>query len=97
MKALAQIVAERPGPLVAVGDFNSTAWSPYFSDLLNQTRLHDARLGFGLQPTWPTRQILLRIPIDHALVSEEVTVHDFRAGPDVGSDHFPVILDLSFE
>lgn len=96
MKALAAIAAERSGPLVVVGDFNSTPWSPYFADLVQSTRLKNARLGFGLQPTWPVRQILLRIPIDHALVSEDVVVHDFRAGPDVGSDHFPIVVDLSF-
>lgn len=97
MAAIAAIVAERPEPVVVVGDFNSTPWSPYFMDLLAATRLRDARLGFGLQLTWPTHQPLLRIPIDHALVGERLVVHDFRTGPDVGSDHYPIIVDLSVE
>lgn len=97
MEAIAEIVANRPGPVVVVGDFNSTPWSPYFADLLQHTRLQDARLGFGLQTTWPVEQIPLRIPIDQALVSEDVVVHDFHAGPDIGSDHFPIIVDVSFE
>lgn len=96
MEAIADLAADRPGPVVVVGDFNSTPWSPYFAELVQSTRLQDARLGFGLQTTWPVEQILLRIPIDHALVSEDVVVHNFRAGPDVGSDHFPIIVDVSF-
>ena len=97
MEAIAEMVAGGPGPAVVVGDFNSTSWSPYFSELLTTTRLHDARLGFGLQLSWPTHQPLLRIPIDHALVSGDVVVNDFWAGPDVGSDHYPIVVDLSFE
>jgi endonuclease/exonuclease/phosphatase (EEP) superfamily protein YafD len=97
MEAIAALLSERPGPAVVVGDFNSTPWSPYFAELLRRTRLTDARLGFGLQLTWPVGQPLLRIPIDHALVSDGAIVHDFRAGPDVGSDHYPIIVDLSFQ
>ena len=46
-------------------------------------------------PTWPTNQIWMRIPIDFCLVSQEFTIMDKRVGVDIGSDHFPLIVDLS--
>ncbi len=83
------------GPRVLVGDLNATPWSPYFKELLARTRLRDAREGAGLVTTWPASMPpLLRIPIDHCLVSEEVRVRAVRAGPRTGSDHLPLVVEL---
>jgi len=30
-------------------------------------------------------------------VSRTIHVHDYRTRPDVGSDHYPVIVDISIE
>ena len=38
----------------------------------------------------------MRITIDHALVSREVQVHDRHVGPSIGSDHFPIVIDIGF-
>ena len=46
------------------------------------------------EPTWPTYNPLLWIPIDHCLVSPEIIVTDRQIGPDVGSDHYPIVVDL---
>jgi endonuclease/exonuclease/phosphatase (EEP) superfamily protein YafD len=35
--------------------------------------------------------------IDHVLVNPKVAVLDSRLGPDIGSDHLPVIADLAFQ
>ena len=35
-----------------------------------------------------------KVRIDHVLVSPDWHVRSFRIGPDVGSDHFPVVADL---
>jgi len=74
---------------------NGTPWSPFFKDFLLSSGLRDSREGFRLQPTWPTWFPPAWIPIDHALVSSSVVVHDRRVGPNVGSDHYPVIIDFS--
>ena len=84
------------GSKVLVGDLNTTMWSPYFTTLIRRSGLRDARLGFGLGTSWPMPlPPLLRLPIDHCLVSDDVQVDGFRIGPRIGSDHRPVIVDLS--
>lgn len=93
---VAKLAAERSGPVVLIGDLNTTGWSPYFHDLLQVSQLRDSRLGYGVEPTWPWFPLPLRIPIDHCLVSREISVADRRVGPAVGSDHRPLVLDLSF-
>lgn len=92
------------GAKLVLGDLNITMWSPYYQRLMRQTGLKNARDGFGLLPTWPTGKLhplLPRwvtrwwvIPIDHGLVSPDLTVTDMRVGPDVGSDHRPIVIDL---
>jgi len=37
----------------------------------------------------------LRIPLDNCLVSEEVAVAGRRVGPDIGSDHLPLVVDFA--
>jgi endonuclease/exonuclease/phosphatase (EEP) superfamily protein YafD len=37
----------------------------------------------------------LRIPIDFCLVSEEITIRNKTIGTDIGSDHFPLIVDFA--
>jgi endonuclease/exonuclease/phosphatase (EEP) superfamily protein YafD len=96
LREVARRAAELPRPLVLVGDLNTTMWSPHFTRLLEDLHLNDARRGFGLRPSWPTfLPPPARIPIDHCLVSPEVSVTDCRLGPSFGSDHLPLIVDLS--
>ncbi len=92
---LAKFVSNQQGSIILLGDLNTTPWSPYFRDFLRRTGLLDSRKGFGLQPTWPTRFFPVWIPIDHGLVSSNVKVHRREVGPDIGSDHYPVVIDFS--
>jgi endonuclease/exonuclease/phosphatase (EEP) superfamily protein YafD len=92
--ALARRVAEVGGSRVVMGDMNSTDGSLLFGDFLRTSGLRDSRLGFGRQTSWPSDRPY-RIAIDHAFVSDDLAVVDRRLGHDVGSDHFPLILDLA--
>ena len=92
---LAKFVSDQEGSTVLLGDLNTTPWSPFFKDFLSSSGLRDSREGFGLQPTWPVRFLPARVPIDHCLVSSNVVVHDREIGPDIGSDHYPVVVDFS--
>jgi endonuclease/exonuclease/phosphatase (EEP) superfamily protein YafD len=94
--ALPRIAAESGKPLVIVGDLNITPWSPYFQDMIAQSGLHSARQGYGLYATWPSNNAWFPAlcPIDHILVTEDITVADLTRGPRIGSDHFPIWADL---
>ena len=97
LKEIAALTASLPQPTLLLGDLNVTSWSPHFTDLLERTGLRDARQGFGIQPTWPGLPgfaALLKIPIDHTLVSDDIQVVARRVGPDIGSDHLPVEIDF---
>jgi endonuclease/exonuclease/phosphatase (EEP) superfamily protein YafD len=83
--------------IVLLGDLNASPWSDAFRRLVKVSRLRDSERGFGLQPSWPTMLWALRIPIDHCLVSSNLVVVNRQIGPAVGSDHFPLIVDLAFQ
>jgi endonuclease/exonuclease/phosphatase (EEP) superfamily protein YafD len=95
LRGLASLVRTIDGPVLVLGDLNATPWSHHFRRLVRETGLRDSTRGFGLQPTWPTDMLRpLRIPIDHCLVSEDLVVIDRRTGPDIGSDHLPLIIEI---
>ncbi len=88
-------VIAHTGPRLLVGDLNATRWSGIYRDLIDRTGLRNAADGFGLGGTWPTGLWFTgAIGIDHVLVSDEVRVERWATGPDLGSDHRPVVVDL---
>lgn len=90
---LQQIKAQAGQATVLMGDLNNTPWSPSLAPIHNS--LENSRRGFGLLPSWPSFWPLpMRIPIDHCYVSSEVGVVDCRLGPNLGSDHFGLVVDL---
>lgn len=97
MQELAEYVNSIMLPVIVVGDFNATPFTPSFRQFVRDSGLYEARLGRGLDVSWPSfLPHLMRIPIDHALVSRGVQINDFWLGESTGSDHYPVIIDVSF-
>lgn len=94
LRHVADLVAESEGPLVLIGDLNTTMWSHSYRTFVSRTGLLDARRGFGVLPTWPTFMPLAMIPIDHALVSSDVGVLDVRRGRRIDSDHLPLVVTV---
>jgi endonuclease/exonuclease/phosphatase (EEP) superfamily protein YafD len=91
----AQWAADRTGAYLVAGDFNSTPWSWPFRRLLELGELRNSQVGFGLQPTFSSHSnLLFRVPIDHLAHSEALEVTDRQLGPPLGSDHFPLLVDL---
>lgn len=83
------------GPRIVTGDFNATPWSYPFRRLVASTGLHNSQAGFGIEASFPTSWFFaLRVPIDHLLYSDGLAVADRRLGPALGSDHFPLVVDL---
>lgn len=78
-------------PALIAGDLNATPWSSAFNGL-------DAagmRRATGLAPTWPAAAAgLTGVPIDHVLASKHWERVDSVRGPDLGSDHYPVLARL---
>lgn len=97
LQELANTAVDLDGPVMLVGDLNITPWSPYFDDLLERSNLQDGRKGFGIQATWPVQFSLMQIPIDHCLVSPGINIQQWSRGPDIGSDHYPIIVDFAIQ
>lgn len=104
LQAVGQYVQTLSSPKLVLGDLNITMWSPYYRRLIGETGLKNAREGFGILPSWPTTASdrpllawiswLVSIPIDHCLVSPDLPVAGIAVGPNVESDHRPVVVDL---
>lgn len=89
--------AGQDGAFIVLGDLNVTPWSWAFRDMLASTDLRNSQLGFGLQASFPvTTWWVLRVPIDHLLHSPALRVRDRQLGPPMGSDHFPLLVDLEY-
>jgi len=95
--SIANLVSKIEGPAILTGDFNLSIWCRRYRLLEEQTGLRNTRRGFGVLPTWPTFMPFAMIPIDHALVSDEIGVNDIRTGSRIGSDHLPLIVDVTLE
>lgn len=93
-----------PGrPILLAGDFNTPYWSPWYRSFIAASGLRDVAprgwppatrlpIEFGLSgrlASW------LGVPIDHVLVSSEIAAGMFAPGPDLGSDHLPVLVQLT--
>lgn len=86
---------EIKNPVIVLGDFNITPWSPYYKEFMERTPLKDARLHFGLKNSWQTlRWWTPKIPIDHILVDPSFYVTRFKTANVPGSDHRAVIAEL---
>jgi endonuclease/exonuclease/phosphatase (EEP) superfamily protein YafD len=94
---IARKVAVIPGPRLLLGDLNTSPWSPVYRRFLKESGLMDSAKGRSIRPTWPTFIPLLWIPLDHALHSADLAILARSVGPDVGSDHLPVVVDFTFK
>lgn len=102
---LTAAVNETQGPLLVVGDFNSTPWSYAMRDFATRTMLERQTrnvVTFPLRFTAPHRffpsglmETMPVLPLDHVLTRAGIQVHDIHAGTDTGSDHLPIIATFS--
>jgi len=84
-------VRDLPDPVLVAGDFNLTVEHPlYRRDWAGYTNAF-SRTRWGLGHTMFTRRIGLRI--DHILAGREWTFVRSWVGPDLGSDHLPIVAE----
>jgi endonuclease/exonuclease/phosphatase (EEP) superfamily protein YafD len=82
-------------PAVVIGDLNATPWCQRIQPLHEETRLRNARRGFGYDATWPSMAPLpFVIPIDHCLHTPELVTLNHEVGPALGSDHHALSVTL---
>jgi endonuclease/exonuclease/phosphatase (EEP) superfamily protein YafD len=98
LAAIKARVSAQPQPVLVAGDFNATS-QMYELTSITHLGLKDAAIesGKGWQMTWsrlpPVIPPLVRI--DHVLYSRGLTVTGYRLGTGKGSDHRPVITEIS--
>jgi endonuclease/exonuclease/phosphatase (EEP) superfamily protein YafD len=97
LDALAAAARSRLGKRVVVcGDFNTPPWSGPLRDFAADGHLRDLYGGRAWAGySWPTWGYLLRVPLDNCFVSAGVAITGHRDGPGVGSDHRPLVVDMS--
>lgn len=95
LEAIARFARRAREPLIVAGDLNLTPFSPRFDALLRAGGLVNASAGRGWQPTWPTFLPPAGIQIDHVLARGDIGTLDFRRGAGIGSDHRPIVADLT--
>lgn len=92
------IIATCRNNAILCGDMNSSSWCYPLRGIAEKGSLKDTRSGRGLQPSWPSKKRFPHFPIlaiDHCFVRGNIKTIDRRTGPFIGSDHLPVIIDLS--
>jgi endonuclease/exonuclease/phosphatase (EEP) superfamily protein YafD len=95
IRSISNLVNQSNGSVILIGDFNTSPWTRPYRSLEESTGLRNTQRGLGLRPTWPTFLPVAMIPIDHALVSENVGIVETRTGPRIGSDHLPLIITIA--
>lgn len=94
LAGLAAAVDGTRGPVVVAGDFNGSPMSYSFQQFLRLSGLSRPRLPPGTA-SWPAGLPVGGIQIDHVLTRAPVGFEAVSIGPELGSNHLPVIADLA--
>lgn len=94
LEGLARLTQPLDAPLVMLGDFNITPWSPNFNALSDAFGLHDCSIGQGFNVTWPSPLLFAGIRIDHCFATSHWETVNVWVGPSVGSDHRPTGAEM---
>lgn len=88
-------VRQWDGPVIVAGDLNDVAWSHTTRLFQRISGLLDPRVGRGLYSTFHAQYFFLRWPLDHVFVSHHFRLRRLMRLPNCGSDHFPILVDLT--
>lgn len=84
-------------PAIVAGDLNDVGWSGTSKLFRKYSELLDPREGRGLYNTYSVFIPLLRYPLDHIFYSKEFGLTSLQKLDDIGSDHYPILIKLTFE
>ena len=94
MEKVGEIVTNQPLPAVIAGDLNDVVWSQTDALMGTDNLLQDVRVGRGFYNSFDADNPLLRYPLDHVFVTQPFQVKHLERLPSVGSDHFPIWVEL---
>jgi endonuclease/exonuclease/phosphatase (EEP) superfamily protein YafD len=94
---VAKEVKDAPRAVIVTGDLNDVAWSHTTRLFLRISGLLDPRIGRMFCNTFHAKYFLFRWPLDHLFHSRAFRVVELRRLPRTDSDHFPVLVELSYE
>ena len=94
LKKLGREIMGRKFPTIVAGDLNDVVWSHV--DELTGTHhiLYDVREGRGFYNSYNTENFLMKWPLDHVFVTGEFRLKRLERLPNIGSDHFPIFVEL---
>lgn len=84
-------------PTLVAGDLNDVAWSETTRLFLQISRLLDPRMGRGFYSTFNANTPFFCFPLDHVFHANCFTLIALRRLAHIGSDHFPICIDLHYE
>lgn len=96
---VARYVSQETEPVLMMGDFNATRWDPRFAAIVAEGDLHEEPALLAS----PTRMAVRKgipffgSPIDHILTSTGNVLSDCHTGPNLGSDHKPLLCNLQLK
>lgn len=94
---VAKEASDASSPAIVAGDLNDVAWSSTTTLFQEISGLLDPRIGRGLYASFNADWPLMKWPLDHLFASEEWTLGEFRRLEDIGSDHYPILVELCHE
>ena len=97
-REIQKITASQTLPVIVAGDFNMPVESPMYREVWGEYSNAFSKTGFGYG--WSERSAVRRIPlavrIDHVLTANGVIPRMCKVGPDVGSDHLPLVAEVLY-
>lgn len=93
-----KLIQEAPDqPTVVAGDLNDVAWSATSQLFARLAGLLDPRRGRGFYNSFNANSRIMRWPLDHVFHSHHFRLVALHRLPNIGSDHFPMMVELSYE
>lgn len=92
---LAESLKNVDEPVIVSGDLNDVAWSKTTRLFRSVSGLLDPRTGRGLFNTFHADYWFFRWPLDHVFVSNHWRLKKIERLRHIGSDHFPVYIELA--